>query len=92
MATRFIKDWEEDVIRNVPAENLLLYNVKEGWEPLARFLGVACPDTEFPRLNEAATIQKVTSDIMMIDKILKSGVSLLLMVIGGWIYQYMWTN
>ena len=35
----------------VPAERLLEYRVAEGWEPLARALGVAVPDEPFPRLN-----------------------------------------
>jgi hypothetical protein len=34
-----------------PSERLLTYDVKEGWEPLCAFLGVAVPTTPFPRLN-----------------------------------------
>lgn len=36
---------------------LLLFDAKEGWAPLCRFLGVAQPDEPFPRLNDTATIQ-----------------------------------
>ncbi|MGO9062704.1 MAG: sulfotransferase family protein [Candidatus Binataceae bacterium] len=36
---------------------LLVFDVKEGWAPLCRFLGVAQPDEPFPRLNDTATIQ-----------------------------------
>merc|ERR1712032_736768 len=33
----------------VPAENLLVFNVKQGWAPLCRFLEVVnCPSTPFP--------------------------------------------
>ncbi len=35
----------------IPAEQLLVYQVKEGWEPLCKFLNVAVPTTEFPRTN-----------------------------------------
>src|ERR1700730_16855695 len=42
----------EEVKRNVPAEKLLVFYVKEGWEPLCAFLGVAVPNTPFPHLNE----------------------------------------
>jgi hypothetical protein len=35
----------------IPAERLLVYEVKEGWEPLCSFLGVAEPDGPFPRTN-----------------------------------------
>jgi hypothetical protein len=43
----------EAVKQRVPAEKLLVYNVKEGWEPLCRFLGVEIPtDKPFPHLND----------------------------------------
>ena len=40
----------EHVIANVPPERLLVFNVKEGWEPLCRFLGCEAPfyQKEFP--------------------------------------------
>lgn len=34
-----------------PKEKLLIYNVKEGWEPLCKFLGVDTPKQPFPRKN-----------------------------------------
>ncbi len=40
------------VQRNVPAAQLLLYDVKDGWEPLCTFLGVPVPaNTPFPHRN-----------------------------------------
>jgi len=36
----------------IPAERLLVYEVKEGWEPLCAFLGVPVPDEPFPRTND----------------------------------------
>ena len=43
----------EEVKRVVPAEMLLVYNVKEGWGPLCAFLDVPVPtDTPFPHLND----------------------------------------
>lgn len=35
----------------VPADRLLVYDVKEGWEPLCAFLGEPVPDAPFPHLN-----------------------------------------
>jgi hypothetical protein len=35
----------------IPAGQLLVYQVKEGWEPLCKFLNVEVPATEFPRTN-----------------------------------------
>jgi len=38
----------------VPARQLLVYQVKEGWGPLCDFLGVPVPDAPFPRTNDRA--------------------------------------
>jgi hypothetical protein len=42
------------VTAHVPASQLLIYDVKDGWEPLCQFLGVAIPATPFPHLNRRA--------------------------------------
>ncbi|GAA4633031.1 sulfotransferase family protein [Actinoallomurus vinaceus] len=40
------------VRREVPAERLLEFQVKQGWGPLCDFLGVPVPDEPFPRSND----------------------------------------
>lgn len=35
----------------IPRDQLLVYNVKEGWKPLCKFLGVDVPEVPFPRSN-----------------------------------------
>ena len=35
----------------IPSDQLLVYQVKEGWGPLCDFLGIAAPDEAFPRTN-----------------------------------------
>lgn len=42
----------EAVIREVPAERLLVFRVSEGWGPLCEFLDVPVPDAEFPNVND----------------------------------------
>src|SRR5229473_2327500 len=45
----------QEVKEYVPAEKLLVYEVKEGWEPLCAFLGVAVPAGKpFPHDNDRA--------------------------------------
>jgi hypothetical protein len=52
--------WNEEVNRRVPAQKLLVYEVKEGWEPLCDFLGVTVPEAKpFPHLNDAETFRKM---------------------------------
>lgn len=41
----------EAVKAEIPAKRLLVFEAKEGWEPLCAFLGVPVPDTPFPRTN-----------------------------------------
>jgi hypothetical protein len=36
----------------IPASQLLVYQVKEGWEPLCAFLGAPVPAEAFPRTND----------------------------------------
>jgi hypothetical protein len=53
----------KDVRDRVPADRLLIYDVKEGWEPLCRFLGVEPPIGQpFPHVNTTLDWQKESSD------------------------------
>jgi len=47
------------VRHTVPAGRLLVFQVSEGWEPLARFLGAPVPRAPFPRLNDSATLRRL---------------------------------
>src|SRR5262249_39587363 len=42
----------DEVVRHVPEERLLVYEVAQGWGPLCAFLGVPEPARAFPHLNE----------------------------------------
>jgi hypothetical protein len=44
----------EAVKAAIPASQLLVYEVKQGWEPLCEFLGLPVPDEPFPRTNDRA--------------------------------------
>lgn len=39
------------VAGTVPPERLLIYDIRDGWEPLCELLGVPVPKTPFPHLN-----------------------------------------
>jgi hypothetical protein len=47
----------EDVKSKVPADKLLVYEIKQGWEPLCEFLEVPVPDTDMPHLNDATSFR-----------------------------------
>lgn len=50
--------WNEEVQRTVPPDRLLVFEVREGWEPLCRFLDVPVPATPFPHANKGDTFEK----------------------------------
>ena len=56
VAVKFFNDWNNMILRTVPKEKLLIYNVKDGWEPLAEFLNMDVPDEAFPDINDGITI------------------------------------
>jgi Sulfotransferase domain len=59
--------WNENVTERVPAEKLLVYEVKEGWVPLCDFLGVEAPvDEPFPHLNDADSFRKMIRRRMVV--------------------------
>jgi hypothetical protein len=45
------KQREEEVRDVVPEEQLLIFDVAEGWAPLCAFLGVEAPSRGFPHMN-----------------------------------------
>jgi len=58
-AIKLFNDHIAEVKRVVPPERLLVYSVKEGWDPLCRFLDVPIPQTPFPHVNSKADIQRL---------------------------------
>ena len=51
----------QHVIDTVPKEQLLIFNVKEGWGPLCEFLGKGVPTESFPhsQVNAAASLKRM---------------------------------
>ena len=45
------KAQEAAVKATIPADRLLVFDVRQGWEPLCEFLGKPVPESEFPRTN-----------------------------------------
>lgn len=46
-----------EVRRRIAPERLLVFEAKDGWEPLCAHLGVAVPDEPFPRVNDREEFQ-----------------------------------
>ncbi len=51
----------ESVKRTIPSDRLLVYQVKEGWDPLCEFLDRPAPSDSFPRTNNRAEFWDLVS-------------------------------
>jgi hypothetical protein len=49
---RTMERWNQDVSRTVPAERLLVWDPRDGWEPLCEFLETDVPAEPLPRTND----------------------------------------
>ncbi|MDC8003411.1 sulfotransferase family protein [Aureisphaera galaxeae] len=48
----------------VPADKLLVYDVRDGWEPLCKFLGVEEPADPLPHLNKKENFKEMLPKLM----------------------------
>ena len=53
------KHHNEAVMNEVPADRLLVFEAKEGWETLCEFLEVPVPETEYPRINTTSQFNQI---------------------------------
>lgn len=49
--------WNEKIKKTVKPENLLVFNVKQGWQPLCDFLEVPIPLKKFPLIRETVQLE-----------------------------------
>ncbi|MFJ9821243.1 sulfotransferase family protein [Streptomyces sp. NPDC101151] len=52
-----------EIARTVDPDNLLVFDVKQGWEPLCSFLGVDVPPEDFPHVNDTQSMRKVLQQV-----------------------------
>ena len=52
-ATRILREHVAEVQARIPADRLLVMDVREGWEPLCAFLGKKVPEEPFPWTNSS---------------------------------------
>lgn len=54
----------DDVKAYVPAEKLLVYDVRQGWGPLCQFLGKQVPAEPLPHLNKKENFKEMLVELM----------------------------
>jgi Sulfotransferase domain len=92
MLPAFYTSWNEQVIKNVPEENLLAFSAKDGWEPLCEFLSpisdtvkincdrIIAAKEPYPRVNESALIESVIATCETITLIFQCVPAILLVL------------
>ena len=50
--------WNQEVIDTVPPDRLLVWNPKDGWEPLCELLELPVPEQPLPHVNDTENFQK----------------------------------
>ncbi len=63
------KAWTEYVINTVPPEKLLVFDVRQGWEPLCSFLGEPVPDGPFPHINDRVVVDVIVKVLVAVTYI-----------------------
>jgi hypothetical protein len=53
-----MEQWNHSVIDGVPADRLLVWHPKDGWEPLCELLDLPVPDSPVPNVNDTENFQK----------------------------------
>ena len=70
----------------MPPHQLLVFDVREGWEPLCKFLDVPVPATPFPNINDAGEVRLIYNAVRAVTWLIILGVPTLLCVC----FYYSW--
>ena len=55
-SVEFFNTWVQHVKETVPQDRLLVFEAKQGWEPLCKFLNLPIPEESFPNVNDSASM------------------------------------
>ena len=80
--------WVQEVKKTVPSDKLLVFEVKEGWGPLCKFLEVPVPNIPFPNTNDTAQMKKRLRGVQIAAYSLILGVPTVLAAILYFTKQY----
>jgi len=76
--------WVDFVTRTVPAEKLLVFDVRQGWGPLCRFLDRPVPQMPYPHINDRAVVDGTVRVFLLITWIWP--ILFALPLLGLWVF------
>ena len=82
-SVQHFNQWVQEVKNTVPSDKLLVFEVKEGWGPLCKFLDVPVPNIPFPNTNDTAQMKKRIRGVKIAAYTLVFGVP---MIIATFLY------
>ncbi len=85
--------WNSNVIAAIPEDKLLVYNPKDGWGPLCKFLGLPVPATPFPHVNKrgdmVAVLQKQLNRGVFYDRLILTTLTLIVFAVMLFGYRFL---
>jgi len=84
-SVEYFTNWIEEVKKNVPEEKLLIFDVRQGWQPLCQFLDVPVPETDFPNTNDSKMMKKRFRQRKIMAYVFVYGIP---MILGGLLGYY----
>ena len=81
----FFNNWNEHVKQTVPEDSLLVFEVKQGWEPLCKFLNLPIPDESFPHVNDTSSMKFQLQLISVVSHAIVYGIPSLLVAVISYI-------
>ncbi|GAA53054.1 NAD dependent epimerase/dehydratase [Clonorchis sinensis] len=80
--------WNEQVKQTVPVDQLLVYDVRQGWEPLCKFLKVPIPNEPFPCVNKRKVVLALKNKVYRLTAVLQyTVVAAICFAVCYWILQ-----
>ena len=87
-SVEFFNKWMDEVIKTVPKERLLIFECKEGWEPLCKFLDLPIPDEPFPRVNDTKAMLSALDRVEFWGNVLVYGLPTILAAGAAFAYHH----
>ena len=85
---KYYTDSISEVKNVVPKEKLLVFSVKEGWEPLCKFLDLPMPIESFPQTNDTKMMKRTIKIIRIASYCLVFGLVPVILGISKYILKY----
>ena len=82
-SVKFFNEWVAEVKNTVPADRLLVFEVKEGWGPLCNFLNLPVPEVPFPNTNDTASMNRKINSVKNLSKVVIFGLPVAIAVALG---------